>query len=118
MSGIKDKKIVIYKSKSVRNDKGQPITKWFPIHPGSLWAYTRQLSAKEYFAAAAVNYQETIFFTINWRGDITTTMQILYKGNWYAITRIDTFEGYKSDLKVYVKTTTAPNAADILPYEG
>lgn len=119
MSGIKDKKIVIY-SPEYDNTGGVQSEKWKPIHPGTLWAYTRQLSASEFFAAAATQYQESAFFTVNWRDDIDTYMQIRYKGVWYMITRIDTFEGYKDNLKIYVKTSIGghiPSEEDVLPFE-
>lgn len=120
MAKIKDKRIIIYKPEYTQDEYGSQIEKWRPIHPGKLWAYTRQLSATEFFAAATTNYQETAFFTVQWRDDISADMQILYKGQWYVITRVDTFEGYKTDLKLYVKSAIGgyiPNPEDILPYE-
>ena len=51
---LKDKKIEIYKVIHGTKDKeGFSKKQWQPIHTGTLWAYTRQLSAKEFFAAAA-----------------------------------------------------------------
>jgi len=118
---IKDKKIIIYKPEYTRGDYDGQIIKWRPIHPGKLWAYTRHLSATEFFAAATTNYQETAFFTVNWREDISPDMVILYKDTWYVITRVDTFEGYKIDLKLFVKSAIGghiPNPEDVLPYEA
>jgi len=40
---------------------------------------------------------------INWRNDIDPDMQIEYSGKFYNTTRIDVFEGYKEDLKIFVK---------------
>lgn len=48
---------------------------------GTVWAYFRNLSGKEVFAAATVRYNGTL----------------------YNITRIDTFEGYKEDLTLYCR---------------
>lgn len=121
MPKIKDKKIIIYKSVLTEDEIGNQVEKWRPIHPGSLWAYYRQLSATEFFASATTNYQETALFAVNWRNDISADMQILYKGKWYIITRIDDYEGYKDSLKVYVKSAIGgyiPNDEDVLPYEG
>ena len=44
-----------------------------------------------------------MFFTINWRNDIdpVTMCYVRYKDTFYKITRIDTYEGYKDDLKLY-----------------
>ena len=66
-----------------------------------VWAYFRQLSSKEVFAAATINYKEEVLFTRNHRTDITTAHVVRYKGVLYDITRVDTFEGYKEDLTLY-----------------
>ena len=66
-----------------------------------IWAYFRQLSGKEVFAAATINYKEEVLFTINYRTDITTAHVVRYNGVLYDITRVDTFEGYKEDLTLY-----------------
>lgn len=66
-----------------------------------VWAYFRQLSGKEVFAAATINYKEEMLFTINYRKDITTAHVVRYKGVLHDITRVDTFEGYKEDLTLY-----------------
>lgn len=121
---LKDKKIIIYKeTKGGTSPAGYPLpSKWQPIHPGRLWAYARHLSAKEWWAAGvhAELQQEERFFVINWRDDVTADMMILYKGTWYDITRVDPFEDYKGDIKLYVKEAIGghiPDVGDILPYE-
>ena len=65
------------------------------------WAYFRQLSGKEFFAAATTNYKEEVLFAINYRTDIMTAHVVRYKGVLYDITRVGTFEGYKEDLTLY-----------------
>ena len=116
-SVLKDKKITIYKKVITEDDWGNRISSYQPIHPGKLWAYVRQLSAKEYFAAAAVQNTEEMLFTVNWRPDITPQMYIEYKGVWYDIQRVDTFEGYKENLHLYASQTIhAPRESDIIPY--
>lgn len=117
---LKDKKIIIYKPESYQDSIGQYIQKWKPIHPGNLWAYVRQLSQSEFYSAGAAQVQEERFFVINWRNDVNTSMNILYKGKWYMITRVDPYEDYKGDLQIYVKEAISghiPNDEDILPYE-
>jgi len=102
MRNLKDKKIIIYKKIVGKDSAGFAIESYKPIHPGKLWAYVRQLSASEYYASMALQQKEEMFFTINWRNDINPKEHyILYKDMLYDITRIDTFEGYKDDLKVY-----------------
>lgn len=116
----KDKKIIIYKVTHEQDSYGYGVETFTPIHPNKLWAYVRQQSASEYYAAHAVQITEDMLFVINWRADITTfdtlTLYILYKGLWYNVQRIDTFEGYKEDLQIYGKLVRTPDAGSIQPY--
>ena len=57
---LKDKKVIIYNKTEVQDDIGNWVTAYQPIHPGSLWAYARQLSQKEYFAAGTAGYKEDL----------------------------------------------------------
>lgn len=118
---LKDKKITIYRELEDEYDKdGYPLPSGLkPIHPGMLWVYVRHLSAKEYWAAHAEQYQEERFFVINWRDDVTPDMMVRYKDRWYQITRIDPFEDYKEDVKLYVKEAIGghiPDEGDVLQY--
>lgn len=60
-------------------------------------------SGKEVYAAASIHAVEEVQFIINWRDDITTAHVIRYYGVDYDITRVDPFEGYKSDITIYAK---------------
>jgi len=68
-----------------------------------LWAYARQLSAKEFFAAVARQSQEERLFVVNWRTDIALGMVIRYRDSWFEVVRVDPLEDYKADIKLYVK---------------
>ena len=46
---------------------------------------------------------EEVLFQISYRADITTSHIIKFWGVQYDIVRIDTFKGYKDDLKLYCK---------------
>jgi len=118
----KDKKVIIYESVSTQDPGGFPSYNYKPIHPGKLWAYVRQLSGQERFAAMALQIEEEMLFVINWRKDFSTAdaigwLFLEYNGCWYNIKRIDTFEGYKEDLQIYGKLEQRPpDAGDIIPY--
>ncbi len=117
---LKDKKITIYSYVEVSEPGHMLQKKLKPIHPGKLWAYVRQLSVTEFYVARAQQQQESILFVVNWRPDITTECLIEYKGKYYGIIRIDTFEGYKGDLQLYAdepKGGHMPNTDSMLPYE-
>ena len=97
---LKDKKINILKQSQERDESGEPIDVFITVAE-NIWAYYRQISGSEFFAAATSNTKVEAIFEINWRNDIDTTMVIEYKGEKYGITRIDDYEGYKNDLKIY-----------------
>lgn len=102
---LKDKKIEILSVTSTKDPDGFPVETLTPIAP-PLWAYFRQLSGKEVYAAMSVKVTEEVQFVINWRDDVTTAHIVRYKGVLYDITRVDVFEGYKEDLTLYCKKKT------------
>lgn len=97
---LKDKRIEIqevrYISDAIGNRKKETVT------IATVWAYFRQLSGDEIYSVTPQT-EEQVFFRINYRPDITTTHMIKYKGIVYNITRVDVYEGYKSDLTLYCK---------------
>lgn len=99
---LKDKKIEILAPTYETDPEGFQTESLTPIAP-PLWAYFRQLSGKEVYAAASIHAVEEVQFVINWRHDITTAHVIRYRGADYDITRVDTFEGYKGDITLYAK---------------
>ncbi len=114
---LKDKKIIIYACDEKQDQYGNSVRTYLPLHDGRLWAYVRQLSAKEYYAAAMLQNAEDMVFTINWRNDINPLDTfILYNNVWYDIQRIDTFEGYKADLSLFAVQMRAPDSEQIMPY--
>ena len=102
---LKDKKIEILAAVNTINENGYAVETLQAVCP-PVWAYYRQLSGKEYYAANAENVQEEIMFQINYRNDLTTRHVIRYRGILWDITRIDDYEGHKEDLKVYCKRKT------------
>lgn len=104
---IKDKKISILQEVDTgeTDEYGDPVKAWLPIPGGAnIWAYYRHVSGSEFFAAQQVNVKEEVVFEINWRNDISPTMRIGFRDKQYCITRIDDYEGYKGDLKIYAYT--------------
>ena len=93
---IKDKKVVIYSRRTV--DGAFVYT---PLHPDRLWAYVRQLSGDEIHRAKQDMRDEDTQFILNYRPDYADWDHIAYRGTFYNVVRVDTFEGYKADLTVY-----------------
>jgi len=115
---LKDKKIILYRAEHTTDKEGfATAAKYKPIHPGRLWAYVRQLSASEFYASQALQRSEEMLFVVNWRGDVAADCYIEYRGVFYNVTRVDTFEGYKEDLKVYAaRLLSQPKPEDIVEY--
>ena len=88
---LKDKKVNIYREKYVPNGNGYTTKVTEPVAL-NVWAYFRQLSGKEIFAAAAYRYDEEVLFTINYCAGLMTACYVEYNSVKY-ITRIDPFEG-------------------------
>ena len=83
---------------------GNQIEEWTKLNDTSLWAYFRQIGGNEYYAAGVSEREaEDVVFSVNWRNDLKNSMRIVYKGQEYEIIRIDPYEGYKSDIKIYCK---------------
>jgi SPP1 family predicted phage head-tail adaptor len=100
---LKDKKIDILVPHVTTDGIGNQLTEWTKLTPTPLWAYFRQIGGDEYYAAKAQQLSEDVLFIINWRGDINTTFRVVYRGKKYDIKRLDIYEGYKDDLKLYCK---------------
>ena len=99
---LKDKKIELLATVSTVTENGYAEQTLQPICP-PVWAYFRHLSGKEYYAANAEHVQEEVMFQVNYRADLSTAHVIRYNGVMYDITRTDTYEGRKEDLKLYCK---------------
>lgn len=98
---LKDKKIEILENKIIVDRIGNHVSQLVPV--ATVWAYSRQLSGDEVFAAARVNVTENVLFQISYRANITTAHVIRFRGVLYNITRVDVYEGYKNDLILYCK---------------
>ena len=54
------------------------------------------------YAAMQVQTLEEMLLVVNWRNDIDPlTCYIKYKGRYYNIKRVDTYEGYKGDIQLF-----------------
>lgn len=102
---LKDKKAQIYKKFSNRQDESgfQLPASYYPIAPAQIWCYTRHLSQTDIFQSASYGENETRFFVFNYYPKVEVYDMILYKNQWYRITRVDTADDYKGDLFIYVQ---------------
>lgn len=100
---LKDKKAQIYKKISTQDDTGQSIEKYYPIAPAQIWCYARQLSQTDVFQAAAYGDNETRLFVFNYYPKVDVYCMVLYRGEWYRVTRVDTTDDYKGEMYIYVQ---------------
>lgn len=98
---IKDKKIDLYYMEKTPDGQGGYRAGW-TLKAQGLWCYTKQLSEELIARFATLNRQETRQFVINHReiGN-PDTVRIKYRGNMYAITRVDTKDDYNGDIFLY-----------------
>lgn len=104
---LKDKKITIYRLSTVKDNCGGE-TSQYTAYTTNIWAYYRQLSTKEIDSSFTGGFTENNLFCVNYRSDLQKEDVIKFKSKYYEITRIDNYEGYKDDIKIYVKEINKP----------
>lgn len=86
---------VIFQKRIIGTDpEGYPIDTWVDIR--TVWASVSNLSGREFYAAAAVQAENTVKFTVRYVPDVDTSVKILFRGNQYNITAIDNIK-YKNE---------------------
>ncbi len=116
----KDKQVRPIRRTAKNTAAGYPKQTYQYLTKGAIWAFTRQLSQDQKYAAHAYMTEEERFFVVNYRNDLKLYDQIEYKGVYYSITRLDTQDDYNTDLFIYVekaKPGDYPKPNEILPYE-
>ncbi|WP_299452177.1 phage head closure protein [uncultured Pigmentiphaga sp.] len=69
----------------------------------SVFARVEPLVGREYFAAAAVQAEDTTKFTMRYRGDITPDMRIAFDGDTYDIISIQNIRSGNRETLIYAK---------------
>ncbi|MBV4421032.1 phage head closure protein [Clostridium tyrobutyricum] len=80
-------KIIFQKLTATTNENGFEVEIWEDY--STVWASISNLMGREYFAAAAVQAEKTVKFTIRYLHGITDDMRILFEDKQYNITFID-----------------------------
>ncbi|MDO3680428.1 phage head closure protein [Paenibacillus ehimensis] len=68
------------------NDEGISVPNW--VDHATVWASRRPLRGREFFAAAAVNAENTVRYEIRYRPGITPDMRLLDSGRTYSISAV------------------------------
>lgn len=109
---IKDKRIRIYTVETDRSASGyerkqsKAVTKTERV-----WAYARQLSEKERFAAKAAGTDQSMLFKIGYNASVSSGQYVDFKGKTYRIESVDRFEFNRQDL-VLRAVECEPEVAD------
>ena len=106
MSEVKDKKIAVYEIITGRNTEGSEIKIKKYIHSkNNLWAYVREMSDKEKFAAKAAGSEISTVFKVNYNEKIKAGLYLEFKGETYIIESVDGYEFYKRGLTLHARRT-------------
>ncbi|WP_296969169.1 phage head closure protein [Tepidanaerobacter sp. EBM-38] len=85
--GELNKRITLQRPIITINERGFEEETWEDVK--TVWAKVTNLHGREYYAAAAVQAENTVKFTIRYLEGVDTTMRILFQGKHYDITAID-----------------------------
>ena len=115
---VKDKKVRVFKIETKRRD-GYEIKVKHYLHDedsGGIWAYVRDLTEREKFAALAVNVEQSIVFKITYNKKLTDDIMFEFNGDTYKKASADHFEFNKTDLVIRAEKSTPP-AFDEVQYD-
>jgi SPP1 family predicted phage head-tail adaptor len=80
-------RITFQKHTTTINENGFKVETWEDYK--TVWAAVSNLHGREYYAAAAVQAENTVKFTIRYLTGLDTTMRISFRGKIYDIAAID-----------------------------
>ena len=84
-------RIVIQKNRMRKDKDGNQRNEWEDYF--TCWTYANNLSGKEYWEAAQVNQEESLFFLVRYCKELkdldSTKYRILFRGDIYNITLVD-----------------------------
>jgi SPP1 family predicted phage head-tail adaptor len=93
-AGDYNRRITLQHFETTKDSEGIVTQQWMDV--ATVWAAVEPLRGREYFAAAAVNAENTVRFRIRYRPGITPDMRLLYNGRVFEIQSvIDVNEQHK-----------------------
>lgn len=95
-------RIVVQKNQMTRDKNGNQRNEWTDYF--TCWAYVNNLSGKEYWEAAQVNQQESLFFLVRYcrelRGIDSTKYRIIFRSEIYNIILVDFMQYQNRTIKL------------------
>ncbi|WP_026673617.1 phage head closure protein [Alkalihalobacterium bogoriense] len=86
-------RITLQKLRIATNSNGFEVENWEEFK--TVWAAVSNLQGREYFAAAAIQAENMVKFTIRYLSGVDTSIQILFRDKVYNISSIDNIQ-YKN----------------------
>lgn len=80
------------------DSNGQASGAWFDV--ATLWAQALPLRGREFFAAAQVQQEHSVKFTMRWRADVVPTARLVWQGQPYDITGVTQLGGRRVWIEV------------------
>lgn len=80
------------------NENGFEVETWEDFK--TVWAAVNNLHGREYFAAAAVQAESTVKFTVRYLPGLNTAMRISFRGKTYDITAIDNIKYWNRFIEI------------------
>ena len=108
-SEVKDKRICIFEIATGRTARGferrvkKPVTKTERV-----WAYVRDLTEKEKYAAKAAGTEQTALFKIAFQSGVKAGQYIEMRCAYFRIVSVDKFEYYNRDLTIRAAECAMP----------
>lgn len=99
-AGQRKNRITIESKQVTRNELGEEVVAWAPLANGTVWAKAKPIRGAEFFAAAQLQAEQIVTFTINFRPDVAETMRIIWNGDHYDITSVISVNGANIDLEL------------------
>lgn len=95
-------RIVIQKNQMTRDKNGNQRNEWADYF--TCWAYVNNLSGKEYWEAAQVNQQESLFFLVRYCRELrsmdSTKYRIIFHSEIYNIILVDFMQYQNRTIKL------------------
>lgn len=85
-AGNLDRRLTIQRVTLSQNDYGEEVETWADI--ARVWAWKRDVSARERFASAQTLAERTTVFQIRFRDDVNSKDRVVCEGRTYQITGI------------------------------
>jgi SPP1 family predicted phage head-tail adaptor len=97
-------RVVLQRQTTTTNEWGEQETTWATY--ADTFARVDPLVGREYFAAAQVQSEQSVKFTLRWRDDVKASDRLLYGGGTFDIQSAIDVGGRHRETLIYAKATT------------